>query len=119
MAWVNSNWTKPKSFSTAPGTLRRALAREVHEPVERSRVGESVPAGRTRCIAPHQQLLDRHLEELAGQRPRDVGHDDDLVGHVARRAVAPDARREGGADPVAQPRAAGEDHEQVEEAVPG
>ena len=65
-----------------------------------------------------QDPLDRHLELLAGQRPRDRGHRDDLVRDMPRRKLAPKRGR----DPCPRGRidhgSRGGNHEQQQLAYP-
>ena len=58
--------------------------------------------------------LDRHLQLLARQRPRDGRHRDDLVRDVARRELAPERRRRSGARSASstEPPAARHDEQQ-------
>ena len=56
------------------------------------RIGERVAAGGAAGVAAHQDLLHGHLELLAGQRARHLGHGHDAVRHVAWRAVLAHAR---------------------------
>src|SRR3954447_13105714 len=60
------------------------------EVVERLRVRKRFAARRVRGINAHEDALDRHLEDLARERPRDRRDLPYLVRNVAGRAVFSD-----------------------------
>src|SRR3954451_14322553 len=69
-----------------------ARTRELDEVVERGRIGERVAARRLLRRGAGEDLLDRHLEDLAREGPRDLLELEHLARDVARRAVLTDAR---------------------------
>src|SRR4051812_35055069 len=77
--------------TTAYRSSVRARTRELDEVVERGGIRQRVAARRLLRRGAREDLLDRHLEHLAREGPRDFLELEHLARDVARRAVLADA----------------------------
>src|SRR3954468_24848111 len=85
---------------------------ELGEVVQRRWVCQRVATGRLLRRLAHQDPLDRDLEDLAAERPRDLGDLEDLVRDVTGRALLADAALDFGRELVAQLGAFAQDDEE-------
>src|SRR5205085_142489 len=112
--WVWRIWSQYATFFATPSGAagRVRFTPQCHEVVQSRWVRQGLPGGGLLRWGPHKDSLHGNLQDLPGQRPRDLVDLADLVRHVAGRAVLPNSAADLASQLIRQRRALAEDHEQ-------